>query len=289
MDLDAWIRQLVADCSSREPRFKKLNAWYAIGLPPARATADGAPEDPRQELDEMWPYSCPDFEHPLPFPPIYLPQTCGQLANWLCGMLLKSFETDLSEQRKKAPSSIMSDFELVKFRLQSRSEQHHYLLRVDSKPLGHSYVLYLPPGKMDGNYVYHHYQNNCNEAMPFLTLNEWLASPRSRKRGNPCDHIDRLREIRSFIGLSQREWIFQTFTLLDTSTVRTFAGGKYNDPLGDKQRTLKMGGVDYTVQGQDFMLFRLDPRDFHKNLVDFYTLSGVSRDAARFDLTELGH
>ncbi|CAM3214514.1 hypothetical protein G4177_26845 [Corallococcus sp. ZKHCc1 1396] len=288
MDLDTWVRGLVADCSRKEPRFKQLNAWYAIGLPPALAKAEGAPENPRQELDDMWPFSCPDYENPLPTPDIYLPQTCGQLANWLCGMMLKSFETDMSKQKQVTPSSIMSDFELVKFRLQSRSERHHHLLRVDSKPLGHSYVLYLPPGKTNGDYVYHHYQNNCNEAMPFLTLNEWLASPRSRKRGDPCEHINKLREIRWFIGLSQREWIFQTFTLLDTAKVRTFASGKYHDPLGDKPRTLKMGGVDHSTQGQDFMLFRLDPRDFHKNLVDFYGMSGVGAEAARFNLEDLG-
>ncbi|RKG98969.1 hypothetical protein D7V97_32285 [Corallococcus sp. CA053C] len=288
MDLDTWVRGLVADCSRKEPRFKQLNALYALGLTPTLATAEGAPEDPRGSLDEMWPFSCPDYENPLPIPDIYLPQTCGQLANWLCGMMLKSFETDLSKRKELAPTSVMSDFELVKFRLQSRSEQHHYLLRVDSKPLGHDYVFYLPPGKMDGNYVYYHYQNNCNVAMPFLTLNEWMASNRSRKRGNPCEHIDRLREIRWFIGQSQREWIFQTFTLLDTAAVRTFAGGQYLDSISNKRRTLKMGGVDYKDQGQDFTMARIDPETFRKNLRELYTLAEVGAEAARFNLEELG-
>ncbi|WP_338867812.1 hypothetical protein [Myxococcus stipitatus] len=140
---------------------------------------------------------------------------------------------------------------------------------------------------MSGSYVYYLYQNNCNEAMPFLTLNEWLESPRVLKRGDPCLHLDKLREIRWFIGQAQREWIFQTFTLLEPSTVQTFSGGRYYDSRGKKQRTLKMGGVDFSRQGQDFRLFRLDPRHFHANLKDLYTLSGVG-DAAAFDLSDLG-
>ncbi|QSQ17080.1 hypothetical protein [Myxococcus landrumensis] len=285
--MDTWVRKLVADSSRREERFKQLNALYALGLTPALAKADSAPENPRQSLDDMWPYSCEDPDNPEPVPAIYLPQTCGQLANWLCGMMLQSFETDISAQRQAAPASVMSDFELVKFKLQTRSKAHHYLLRVDSQPLGHSYVLYLPPEGTNGNSHYYLYQNNCNVAMPFLTLNEWLESPRATKQGDPCQHLDKLREIRWFIGLSQREWIFQTFTLLDTSAVRTFSGGKYIGALDDEPRTLKMGGVDYKRQGQDFRLFRLDPKDFHANLKELYKLSGVG-DTADFDLDALG-
>lgn len=287
MDYDFWIRNLVHDCTQAQN--KDLNALHAAGLIAASAAMD--PDFQIDSLDALWDNLVMswryggevmhlDDEAP---PDRFFLENCGTVASWLSKLMMPRFHVSYDTRVQEQMGQNTREPDMMQLILRARSRHKHHILRVDSSPLGHAYVLYLPPeGNGGGNYHYYLYQANQAIAFPMFHLGAWLGAGRSRIQGDPVEHVKNLKRLDGFIFTETRNWVVDTFTPLDRGQVRIGAGGWYTDPSDGVRRRLPNGETPVGSRGHTFTLAAIDENDFRAKLRRMYGAANVAFQFDRF-------
>ncbi len=291
MDFDVWIRNLIHDCT--QPKNSKLNLLHTASL--IAASADKDPDFQVKDLEELrasvemnWRYGGEQIRGDSEAPPdIFHLENCGALANWLTKLLMSRFHVEFAKRKQDKLGKNTQEYNEILWMLDSRSSKHHHLLRIDSSPLGHSYVLYLPPGKNEADYHYYLYQANQAVAFPMFGLQDWLKTGRSRIQGDPREHIKNLRRLDGFIFTQCRDWVIDTFTPLDRSTLKVSAGGWYVDPADQVRRQLPNGEMPLSQRGHKFTLAPIEESVFREKLRTMYADTQTQFVADRFPQVHL--
>jgi hypothetical protein len=287
MDFDVWIRNFIDDCTQVQNR--DLNALHASGLIAASAAIDpdflvASLDELRGNLEFNWRYGGAvihgDDEAP---PDRFFLENCGTVANLLSKLMMPRFHISYDTRVQQRMGQCTREPNEMQWMLHARSRHKHHLLRVDSRPLGHAYVLYLPPaGNGGGNYRYYLYQANQAEAFPMFDLGMWLNAGRSRIQGDPVEHVKNLKRLDGFIFTVTRDWMVDTFTPLDRTQVRIGGGGWYTDPSDQVRRRLPNGETPLGSRGHTFTLVAIDEHDFRAKLRRMYGAANVAFQPDRF-------
>lgn len=286
MDFDTWIRNLLDDCTQAQNR--DLNTLHAAGLIAASSAMDpdyqvAGLDELRQNLEFNWRYGGAEIRGDDEVPPaVFLLENCGTVANWLSKLMMPRFHISYDTRVQQRMGRNTRDPAQMQLLLQARSRDAHHVLRVDSSPLGHSYVLYLPPAGNGGAYHYYLYQANQAVAFPMFDLGAWLRAGRSRVQGDPVDHVKNLKRLDGFIFTATRDWLIDTFTPLTQREMELGAGGWYTDPSDGVRRRLPNGQTPFGARGHKFTLAVIDENDVRAKIRRMYGAGNVAYQPARF-------